>query len=332
MTAEPGERGARGSRSSPPGQAAEGAGPTAEQMLQAPALAYACVERWALGQGAPPPAEVADAVRRQAARLLDLPAGETLAWLDRLLTSPRPADALVQLERLGAVAILLPEVQALVGFHATCSVHHKDLWPHTLSVLERTAPDPDLRWAALLHDVGKIGTRHVGPRGRVSFLRHERAGAWLLRGVAARLEMPPERTARIAFVIEHHARVNAYRPSWSDRAVRRLLRHAGERLEDLLSFSAADFTTRRSGKAARIRGHLDELRRRIDELRAADGAQPGLPPQLGHLIVETLGIPPGPRVGDAVRWLRAEVAAGRLPAGASAAEVAEALRRLSGER
>ena len=251
---------------------------------------------------------------------------ELLARLDAVLVGRGAAAALVYLEGTGALALLLPEVQALVGFHTTCRVHHKDLWGHTLEVLDRTAPDPDLRWVALMHDVGKIATRHVDPSEQVSFLRHERVGAWLMAGVGARLAMPAARIERIAFVIEHHARVNAYGPSWTDRAVRRLVRESGDRLADLLAFAGADYTTRRSRKKARIRAHLEELRRRIEALAAEDAAARALPRGLGSAICEALGLDPGPEVGRHIAWLRAEVLAGRLDAGADVDVYVEALR------
>lgn len=266
------------------------------------------------------------ACRREAARVLDAGMAEIVASLDATLAAIEPAQGLELLRVSGALAILLPEVEALHGFHRSCRVHHKDLWAHTLEVVERALPDPDIRWAALMHDVGKVPTRTVDERGRVSFLRHERVGALLMRGAGARLAMAPERIERIAFVIEHHARVNAYRRDWSDRAVRRLVREAGVRLDDLMAFSGADYTTRRRERASKIRGNLRDLRSRVDALAAADATPPALPHRMGRALCEALHIAPGPEVGRHLSWLEAELAAGRLPPEPGVDECVAALR------
>ena len=254
--------------------------------------------------------------RRDVGRVLE---GAPEAWLSRLdqvLTGAHAREALCWLEATGALGVLLPEVQALVGFHEGVTAHHKDLWAHTIEVVERTPVEADLRWVALLHDIGKIATRAIDERGRVTFYGHERLGAWLVGGVAARLGMPRARATRIAFVVEHHARVNAYAPDWTDRAVRRLIRDAGEHLEDMLQFSGADYTTRRRGRASRIQAHLAELTERIAEIRRQEASPEPLPSGLGRALCEGLSLRPGPQIGDAIRWLEAEINAGRLPAGA----------------
>ena len=245
------------------------------------------------------------AVRRELGRLAGVPKGDVAAALD---------------------AVLVPEVQALVGFHESSPAHHKDLWEHTLLVVARIPADADLRWAALMHDAGKIGTRHIDERGKVAFLRHESLGALLLRGVAARLGWSEARTERVAFVVEHHGRINAYERSWSDRAVHRLVRDAGGRLADLLAFSSADFTTKRTAKALRIEENLRHLRARLERLEAEEAAANALPSDVGHAIVAGLGLEPGPRVGEILAWLRAEVVAGRLPRGADPAVYVAAAR------
>jgi poly(A) polymerase len=264
--------------------------------------------------------------RREAARVLDASPPEILAALDALLTAEAPSVGLELLRVSGCLAILLPEVAALDGFDQTCQVHHKDLWAHTLEVVERAAFDADIRWAALMHDVGKVPTRALDERGRVSFLRHERVGALLMRGAGARLGMAPERVDRIAYIIEHHARVNAYRRDWSDRAVRRLARETGAHLADLMEFSGADYTTRRRERQSRIRGNLRDLAERLEALDAVDRARPALPRRMGRALCEALGLAPGPEVGELLAWLAAEVAARRLPDGASPEVLVQAAR------
>ena len=274
------------------------------------------------------PGDYPASVQRETPRLLELGPEQLLLWLDRALLSSEVDVVLGHLRASGALRILLPEVAALVDFHETSTRGHKDLWSHTLEVTRNTPPDVDLRWAALFHDVGKVPTRISEQRGKLTFWRHEPVGAWLFRGAAARFGMPASRCERIAFVIVHTARVNAYEVGWSDRAVRRLVRDAGERLGDLLAFSGADYTTARPNKRASIRRRLAHLEARIERLRAEDAA-PGLPSGLGAAVREGLSLEPGPAIGEAIAWLRGEVAAGRLPADAPFEVYVHALQQRS---
>lgn len=268
------------------------------------ALAIECAARGG------PSAEEALAVRREIGRLAGADPARLLADLDRALAGDAPAGALRGLEVVGALAVLLPEVQALVGFHRSAPLPHKDLWEHTLTVVERTGADPDLRWIALCHDIGKVATRAVADDGRVAFHRHEAVGARLFVGIGARLAMPPERTARIAFVIEHHARTNQFEPDWSDRALRRLARDCREHLPLMLAFSAADWTTKRVARAERIQRNIALLRERLAALDAPAAAGP--PPGLASALLDATGRAPGPWVGEALAWATAELEAGRL--------------------
>ena len=270
----------------------------------------------AIAQGAPVPA-LSPHVRRDIGRLLETETHAALDCLDAVLLGSHAAAALEWLEATGALGVWLPEVQALVRFHESSPTHHKDLWAHTLEVVERTPAEADLRWVALLHDVGKIATRAFGGRGQVTFYGHERLGAWLVHGIGARLGMPEARIDRIAFIVQHHARINAYETGWTDRALRRLVRDAGAHLDDMVRFSSADYTTRRRQRASQIRTHLADLQRRLEQIHAEDATPPPLPPGLGHALCEGLDIKPGPAVGEAIAWLTSEIEAGRLSAGES---------------
>jgi len=252
----------------------------------------------------------AAAVQREIGRLAGVDPARLLTDLEAALCAPEAASIVQALDELGALALLLPEVHAFVGFHRSSPLPHKDLWSHTLIVLERTPPEPDLRWVALCHDIGKVATRTVGEDGRIAFHRHEAVGARLFLGIGARLALPADRVARIAFVIEHHARTNQFEPGWSDRALRRLIRASGEHLPLMLAFSAADWTTKKAARAERIQKHLDILRQRIDALNTP--SEPLLPPGLGDALLALSGAASGPWVGIAVRWTENELRAGRL--------------------
>ena len=273
-----------------------------------------------------PTSEEPEPWRQDIGRLIDHGPEAALACLDAVVSGPFVAEALDWLEGVGALGVWLPEVQALKGFHESSPVHHKDLWAHTLEVVQRTPADADLRWVALLHDIGKVATRALSTRGQVSFHGHERLGAWLSLGIAGRLGMAPARSRRIAFIVEHHARVNAYDSSWSDRAVRRLIRDAGEHLEDMLRFSNADYTTKRAKRASKIRARLCELSERIETLMAKARVEAPLPSGFGRTLCEAMRMKPGPEVGSMIRWLEGQIDEGVLEAGRPAEFYIAALR------
>ncbi len=240
-------------------------------------------------------------IQREIGRLAGAP--PLLGELDAALCAPNAGAVVQALADLGALALLLPEVHAFIGFHRSSPIGHKDLWAHTLTVLERTEPEPDLRWVALCHDIGKVATRAVTADGRLAFHRHEAVGARLFVGIGARLAMPAERVHKIAFVIEHHARTNQFEPSWSDRAIRRLIRDSGEHLTAMLAFSSADWTTKKAARAERIQKQLELLRARIAALSTE--ADDPLPDGIADALLAQSGDAPGPWVGAALRWARA---------------------------
>ena len=251
----------------------------------------------------------------------------TVEAMDAILLAPDPLLGLETILDNGALELLLPEVYAIVDFHKSCPVHHKDLWTHTLEVLERSRPDANLRWAVLLHDVGKVQTRSIDASNRVSFHGHEELGGTIMREVGARLNMDSERIERIAMIIERHGRINAYTPQWSDRAVRRLIRESGSALEDLLSFSSADYTTRRRARQRRIAATLEHLSDRIDRLRTEDMEQVALPRGLGSALADALDIPPGPAIGEVIAKLKELVQQGELDRAASIDTLVGAARK-----
>lgn len=256
----------------------------------------------------------------------DRPAGIVEA-IDAILLAPEPLLGLETILDNGALETVLPEVHSIVDFHKSCPVHHKDLWTHTLEVMERSRPEANLRWAVLLHDVGKIDTRALDGSGRVSFHGHEELGGSIMRAVGARLQMNPERIERIAIIIERHGRINAYTPQWSDRAVRRLIRESGPFLDDLLSFSGSDYTTRRRARQRRIAATLDHLTERIERLRQEDLSEVVLPRGLGSAIARALDLPLGPEIGLVIQDIKRQIQCGDLERQASLEELVDAARR-----
>ncbi len=280
------------------------------------ALAVAAGERRA------PSTEELGALGKELGRLVPAPGQSLVDALDRVLVADDAGTTLGLLNTWGCMRLWLPEVAAMDGLHRSASHPHKDLFAHTLQVVDQTPPEADLRWVALCHDIGKPATRAFGDGG-VSFWRHEAVGAWLFRGIGARLGMPAPRIERVAFVIEHHARTNQYERSWTDKALRRLARDCGPRLRDMIAFSRSDWSTRRAGRVQQIHAGLDDLERRLDALDA-EAPTPQPPAGLSRALLAAAERPPGPWVGEAIARVVAAIADGRLDADAPLDELVAA--------
>lgn len=215
----------------------------------------------------------------------------------------------------GLLALVLPELEATVDFSQEAGRRHKDVWEHTKTVVWQSVPKPTVRWAAMLHDIGKVPTRRFIEGGGVTFHGHAELGARMFaRGPARRIRFPePEREA-IAELIRLHLRPGQYDGSWTDSAVRRFAREAGPHLDDLLNLSRADITSKRPGKRKRCLAQISELARRIRALEAED-RKPSLPPGLGHALMRELGLPPGPEIGELRSRLQALLEAREIEAG-----------------
>lgn len=258
---------------------------------------------------------VEELASRHAISILDVPIERVRPELERLLVNRHPDLGLDFLERTGVMRFLLPEVQSTVGFSESCHVHHKDIWDHTVKVVAQSKPHAAIRWAALLHDIGKVWTRTVDTSGRVHFFRHEDMGANMFRGIAARFGLEERLAMRIHYLIQHHSRINMYTDEWTDSAVRRLMRDTGDYLGDLLSLSKADITSKQERKVAELTIRLEELAQRVERVREEDAKQPALPKGAGLIIMKHFGLPAGPVVGQLKNALEEAIEEGSLPAG-----------------
>src|SRR5947207_4108112 len=188
---------------------------------------------------------------------------------------------------------------------------HKDVYEHTLTVVrnaigyEEGGPDFVLRMAALMHDVGKPETKAVGPDGRVSFHHHEVVGARLTRQRMKTLKYPKDIVSEVSDLVALHLRFYGYgRGEWTDSAVRRYVADAGPLLSRLHKLTRSDCTTRNRRKAAALAADYDALEDRIAALQAAEDLERVRPDLDGNAIMELLGLPPGPLVGQAWRYLK----------------------------
>jgi poly(A) polymerase len=157
---------------------------------------------------------------------------------------------------------------------------------------------PIVRWAALLHDIGKVATRVMLGDGKVTFHRHAEVGARLFDSLAHRLGFARSERKRIRFLVVNHLRANAYEPEWTDAAVRRFDHEMGDALPDLMELSRADVTSARPGRRQEAARNIEALLQRIAAVRELDARVPPLPPGVGNAIMEAFAIPPSRRVGE----------------------------------
>ena len=240
---------------------------------------------------------------------------EVRARLDRILMSDDPEVGLDGLLAEGVLGQMLPEVEAMVGF-GDGEWRHKDVWKHTKQVVRQAVPRLEVRWAALLHDVGKVKTRSVAPDGQVHFFGHAELGARMFDRMDRRLHLFGRDSSlrkSIRFLILHHLRAAQYEGSWTDSAVRRFAREMGNELDNLLCLSRADITTKRPEKKRRGLRQIEELSERICELAEIDAQVPPLPSGVGNDIMEAFGIPPSRLIGDIKKALEKAVDEGEIP-------------------
>ncbi|MEA2451417.1 MAG: poly(A) polymerase [Actinomycetota bacterium] len=222
--------------------------------------------------------------------------------LSKLVTGAAPARALELAEATGLTQHFLPELSNL-KLEQDPVQKHKDVFHHTLAVMERTDPILELRLAALLHDIGKPKTRRIDPKEGVSFHHHEVVGADMAAERLRALRFSNDVVATVSEVIRLHHRFHTYRLGWSDSAVRRYVRDAGPLLPTLNAMVRADCTTRNAAKAKELARRMDELEERIKELAAKEELDKIRPDLDGQQVMEHLAIPPGPLIGEALNFL-----------------------------
>lgn len=256
--------------------------------------------------------EVRAAMTDMAGRIDIISAERVRDELSKLLLTAHPRGGLDLLVTTGIASHVLPELPAL-KLERDEHHRHKDVYEHTLTVLDQSialegqrghAPDLTGRLAALMHDVGKPATRRFEPGGKVSFHHHDIVGAKLTRKRLRALAFPSAVVKDVSKLVELHLRFHGYgEQGWTDSAVRRYVRDAGDQLERLHILTRSDCTTRNRRKAERLEFAYDDLERRIKELEAREELDSIRPDLDGTQIMEMLGIGPGPVVGRAYRFL-----------------------------
>jgi poly(A) polymerase len=254
---------------------------------------------------------VVEAMGAMAERIGIISAERIRDELVKLVLAAQPRAGLRLLVESGLAELVLPELPAL-ALERDEHHRHKDVYEHTLTVLEQSidlegrlgGPDFVSRFAALMHDVGKPRTRRFLGDGTVTFHHHDVVGAKLTRKRMQALKFSGDDIDAVTRLVELHLRFHGYGDGqWTDSAVRRYVRDAGDQLERLHVLTRADCTTRNQRKAERLRRTYDELEQRIERLSEEEELASIRPDLDGTQIMEILGLAPGPQVGDAYRFL-----------------------------
>ena len=264
------------------------------------------------------------AIGEMAPRLSIVSAERIREEFAKILMSSGAVPGLEMLRETGLLDQFAPQISAMHG--VTQNIYHiHDVWTHTMKTLESIPPESGitLRLAALLHDVGKPRTRTVDESGAVHFYHHQSVGADMARRLLRGLCFPNSVVDEVAILISMHLRVGEYDEQWSDAAVRRLLRDAGDRLGDLVELTRAD---KAAANPEIPSVDLDAFERRVAVVKSQLAGKM-VSPLDGREISELLGIRPGPEVGAAKSYLENQIIEGTLLPGDKAAAAALLLRK-----
>ncbi|MHB8190162.1 MAG: CCA tRNA nucleotidyltransferase [Ferrimicrobium sp.] len=221
--------------------------------------------------------------------------------LNRLLSVENPSSGLWFIIEHGLAEQFLPELPAL-ALEQDPIHRHKDVLAHTIAVVAKCTPNPELRLAALLHDIGKPATRTVTSNG-VNFHFHDVVGARMAKKRLQKLRYPSNTIERVSRLIELHLRFHTYAQGWSDAAVRRYVRDAGSLIEPLNELTLCDATTRNDAKLRAMQSRMQELQVRIAHLAEEEELASMRPPLNGEEVMAILKLAPSRSVGEALSYL-----------------------------
>jgi len=258
-----------------------------------------------------PPDNVTELAAEHASRLGDADKGRLRTAVEHALMGHEVDAALQWLHDTRVLALLFPELAATVDLAQESGRMHKDVWAHTKQVVRQTVGRPLVRWAALLHDIGKVPTRTYTSDG-VHFHGHAEVGARMFDRIHGRFAFSRDERQTIRFLIKHHLRTNQYSDQWTDSAVRRFHREMFAHMTDLLDLSRADITSKRPGRRKQLLEQISALADRVDVLAEADARQPPLPSGVGNAIMAAFELAPSRLIGDLKRALEQAIERGEL--------------------
>ena len=247
--------------------------------------------------------ETFDAIARNKERIGIITRERIAEELNKIILSRRPSEGFILLDKTGLLPLIFPELAALKGIEVKEGRGHKDVFYHTLKVLDNVSETSDnlwLRWAALLHDIGKPKSKAWDPQAGWTFRNHNYLGAKMVPKIFAKMKLPlNEKMEYVKKMVDLHMRpINLIEDTVTDSAVRRLLFEAGDDIEDLMLLCDADITSRNEEKKARFHRNYQLVRQKMVELEERDRIRNFQPPVDGMEIMELFHLEPCSLVGE----------------------------------
>lgn len=268
--------------------------------------------------------ECMEAMRRNRNRLQILTRERIAEELNKMLVVPKPSKAFRLMDEAGLLELILPSLTALKGVNVMEGKGHKDNFDHTLQVLDNVAelemesrPEPNvwLRWAALLHDVGKARTRRYDPSVGWTFHGHEVVGGRMVPKIFASLKLPQnEKMDYVKKLVELHLRpIALVTEEVTDSAVRRLLFEAGDDIDDLMILCHGDITSKNLRKVERLHANFELVQRKLVEVEEKDAIRNFKNPIDGDYIMKLFGIEPCRTIGELKEYVKEAILNGDIP-------------------
>ena len=259
-----------------------------------------------------------DGICRQAERINIITKERIIVELNKIMESPVPSIGLTLMRVSGLLKYVLPELDRMAGVERRGKHGHKDNFEHTMKVLDNIAKRTDdlwLRWAALLHDIGKPQTKEYDARQGWTFHQHEAVGSKIVPQIFRRLRLPMNEPMRFVqkMVFLHMRPIVLSEELVTDSAVRRLLFEAGDDIDKLMTLCEADITSGNDNKVRLYLKNFELVRAKMRDLEERDRVRNFQPPITGDLIMKTYNLPPSSVIGEIKEVIKNAILDGIIP-------------------